>query len=155
MSIFLINLAIKGSIDIGINPILMRDYGFLISILTTTTIYFIVGIVSVLIYDYYGNDFLMIESLKESYFTGEEIKTTNKVTRLIAKNSKYSKFFLGLFLAIKNPGLMVVYMRKGFYLYNGFAGREVKLLLLLNLLIINMYWNIMMYFGVSIWDLLF
>ena len=151
-SVFLINLSVKGFIDIILNPILMIEFGYLLSILSTTLIYATIGIISVKLYDLYKIDCLMIESLKESQYNHDQISNKNRLVNLITKWAKRSRPLLGLLLSLKNTGLMVIYRRDGFHLYNGFAGKNIKLVFLINSLLVSIIWNTVVYTGFSIWE---
>jgi len=136
---------IKGAIDLFLDPYLMESFGYFYSLKITTSIYFIIGIVSVILYDYYEVDCLRLEALKRAHFYGKEINGKNRLIRLITRRSKKGKFILSLSLASKNPGLMVIYLRDGFGLYNGFSGKYILLYFLLNTVLINIYWNGIIY----------
>ena len=151
-SIFLLNIAIKEVIDLVLNTILMIRFGYIVSLFTTTLIYVLFGIISVKIYDYYKKDCLMIEDLKESQHNGNLIQKENRLIRLIEKLARKNKTLLSLILSFKNPGLTVIYYRDGFHLYNGFTGKNIKTIFLVNSIIINIYWNTILYTGFSMWE---
>lgn len=153
-SIFLLNIAVKEIIDLVVNPILMFKFGYFFSLITTTLIYILIGIISVKIYDYHKVDCLMIEELKESQHNGTLIKKENRLIQLIEKWANKNKKLLSLVLSFKNTGLPVVYYRDGFHKYNGFTGKNIKLIFLINSFIVNLYWNTIIYTGFSLWETL-
>lgn len=132
----------------------MVEFGYFLSLLCTTTIYTFIGILSVKVYDYYGIDCLWLEQLKKSQCEGDIFDSSNPLIRFIEKWIKKNKKFLGLLLSFKNPGLMVIYYRDGFYQYNGFTGKNIKLIFLVNIVLINLYWNSIIYTGFSLWEFL-
>lgn len=150
-SIFSLNLVIKGIIDLILDPVLVIELGYFISLIISTLIYIIVGIISVKIYDHYRTDCLWIEALKETQYNNEQIPVPNHLIRFILKWSKKDGIVLRFLLSLKNTGLMVIYYRDGFKLYNGFTGKNLKLLFLINSFIINLYWYLVLYTGFSLW----
>lgn len=150
--IFAINIAIKFIIDMEITPFLIIKHSYIFSFITTNIIYALIGIISVFLYDKFKGDPVMIEALKKHQSEGGHLKYKNKLIKFILKRNKKNKFILNALLFFKNPGLMVIYHRDGSYLYNGFKGKYIKLLYLIYLLFMNLYWNTMVYFGISIWD---
>lgn len=153
-SIFILNLIVKEIIDLILTPILIIELGFVVSFLTTVLIYIIIGIVSVNIYDSSKTDCLWIEGLKESQHNGSLFSKKNRLTKFIEKWMKKNRKLLGLLLSFKNPGLMVVWERDGFSQYNGFTGKNIKLRFLINTIVINIYWYILLFTGFSIWEFL-
>lgn len=150
--IFAINIAIKFIIDVEITPSLIINYSYFYSFMTTNVIYALIGIISVFLYDKFKGDPVMIEALKKYQNEGGHLKHKNKLIKFILKRNKKNKFILNALLFFKNPGLMVIYQRDGSYQYNGFKGKHIRLLYLVYLLFMNLYWNTMVYFGISIWD---
>lgn len=150
-SIFLLNLAVKEIIDIGLTPFLIIKFGYVTSLVSTILIYFVIGIISVTLYDKYRKDFLLIETLKRAISLNEEIPDANKLIHFILKWMNKSKFILGLLLSFKNPGLLVVYYRDGCELYNGFSGRNIKWSFSRNILLIQFYYHVFLYTGFSLW----
>jgi len=157
-SIFFINLAVKEAIDVILNPILMAEFGYFISFLITTVIYILIGILSVNIYDSSQSDCLWVEEYKHSKDSGKSIIVQNRIIRFVEKWANKNKYILGLLLSFKNPGLYVIFFRKGSYLFNGFSERKIKILFLVNIIIINVYWNTIVYSGmpffILIWHLI-
>lgn len=143
-SIFLFNISIKGIIDWILNPILMVEFGYVISLITTTLIYIIIGIISVKLYDNKGEDLFGVENYKEN-------KKTSKRSILGYIINFFKIFILGLILSLKNTGLVVIVFRAGSYLYNGFTGNFIKIIFLVYALIINVAWNILMYILSPLW----
>jgi len=152
-SVFVLNFGIKGLIDFIINPILILEFSFLISLLITILIYTLLGILTVKIYDYYQTDFLMIEALKQSQLLCGQI-SGSRLLRFINRRAQKNKKILGLLLTSQNTGLFVLYFRDGFYQYNGFSGKNIKNIFFLNLFIIEFYWNTILYTGFSFWKLI-
>ncbi len=157
-SIFFINLGIKGIIGLIVNPILMIKFDYAISLSITFLIYILIGIFSVKIYDKYRKDCLWIEALKEALHKDQGFPQKNKIIKRILRWTKRNNTILSLSLSWMNTGLVVIFRRPGFYLYNGFTGRSIKLVFLVNSLIINIYWNTVIFVLVPIfillWDIL-
>ena len=153
-SIFLLNLIVKEIIDIILTPILIIELGFVVSFTTTVLIYIIIGIISVKIYDNSKVDCLWIEEFKESQYNGNLFSKKNRLTNFIEKWTRKNRKILGLLLSFKNPGLMVVYQRDGFHQYNGFTGKNIKLIFLVNIFLTNVYWYTFLFTGFSIWEFL-
>ena len=128
------------------------EMGYLSSVLVTTIIYILIGILSVKIYDYCKKDYLLIEALKDAE-KNNQTSELNFIIKLILKWTRKNKTILGLLLASQNPGLIVIYYREGSFLYNGFVGKNMKIFFFINLLIVNVYWNTAIYTGVSIFNL--
>lgn len=129
----------------------MFEVGYWISVSIITFIYIIIGIASVNLYDRHRDDCLMIEYLKEFQFKNDQVIEKSRIVSFITKWSKRSRFLLDLLLSLKNTGLMVIYRRDGFRLYNGFTGKGIKLSFLINSLLVSVLWNSAIYTGFSIW----
>lgn len=153
-SIFLLNIIVKEIIDLILTPILIIELGFVISFITTIFIYLVIGVISVKIYDNSKIDCLWIEEFKESQHTGNLFFKENRLINLIERWTKKNKILLSLILSFKNTGLMIIYFRDGFHLYNGFTGKNIKLMFLINTIIINVYWYIILFTGFSLWEFL-
>lgn len=151
-SIFLLNIAVKELIDWLLNPILMINLGYVKSLIITTLLYIIIGIISVKLYDKKGEDL----------FGAEKYKRDKKVScnsTLINSTLNFLKIFiLGFILSLKNTGLVVIVFRKGSFLFNGFQGNPIKLIFLIYALFINIIWNIVIYFCspffVMVWEII-
>lgn len=150
-SIFFINFGIKEVIDFILTPILMIEFGYILSLLTTTSIYLLIGIASVKIYDRHKQDCLYIEALKKAQADNKPLTKRNKLTEFILSWTKRNKIIFSLLLTFKNPGLFVIYFRDGVNLFNGFAGKNIKIIFLINLLVMNLYWNFVIYTGTPLW----
>lgn len=155
-SLFLINLGIKGLIDFIVAPFLVVQFDYATCFYLLMSIYVLVGIVSISIYDKGKKDILFIESLKEAMQKHEELLEYNKLTRFIIKKSKGERKrpLLILLLSFKNPGLAVLYMREGSRTYNGFTSWVIFYFFLVNIFIMNIYFMIVLYTGFSFWGLL-
>lgn len=155
-SIFLINLGIKALIDFIVAPFLVVQFDYATCFYLLMSIYVLVGIISIYIYDKDRKDILFIESLKEAMQKHEKLLEYNKLARFIIKKSKGEKKrpFLILLLSFKNPGLAVLYMRDGFKQYNGFTSWIIFYFFLVNIFIMNIYFMIVLYTGFSFWRLL-
>lgn len=156
-SIFLINLGIKGLIDFGIAPVIVASYGYFVCFCVLTMVYLLVGIISISIYDNHKSDFLFVESLKEAMEKNNPVFGYNRLIRFIIRKSNGNKKrpFLIMLLSFKNPGLAVIYMRDGYYLYDGFAKDwTVFYFFIVNIFIMNIYFTIVLYTGFSIWKIL-
>lgn len=152
--LFSINLGIKTLIDFKLTPFLMKDYDYLKCFLYTNIIYLMIGIISLLIYDYYKIDICGLESLKKAQENKEAIEDESWLIKFILQRDKKNKFFLGLLLSFKNPSLPVIYFREGFNLFNGFTKIKIGISFVLYIIIINIYWNTMVYLGISLWDII-
>lgn len=150
-SIVLINLGVKGLLDFVLSPILVIEFGFLNCFYLLMFIYILVGVVSLCIYDYGKEDLLFIESLKKAQKEHQEVLGYNKLIQFIIKKSKKSRNrpFLIFLLSLKNPGLSVIYMREGSFLYNGFTNWIVFYFFLVNIFVINLYFITILYTGFS------
>lgn len=155
-SIFLINLGIKGLVDFVLAPFLVIQFDYATCFYALMSIYILVGIISIFMYDKGKKDILFIESLKEAMQKHEKLLEYNKLIRFIIKKSKGEKKkpLLILLLSFKNPGLAVVYMREGFHLYNGFTNWSIFYFFLVNIFIMNLYFMIVLYTGFSFWELI-
>jgi len=151
-SVFLLNLAVKEIIDVILTPFLIISLGYISSLFITITIHCLIGIFSIKLYDNYKKDFLLIEALKRALFLNEKILTSNKLIGFILKGMSKSKFILGLLLSLKNSGLLVIYYRDGYDLYNGFSGKNIRWSFIRNILLIQIYYHILMYTGFSLWE---
>lgn len=151
-SIFIINLTIKTLIDAWLTPFLMQKHGFLNCFIITNIIYGLLGVICVFIYDSLKKDWLMIEALKKYQLEGGHLRHKNKLIKFILKKNTKHEFVLDGLLFFKHPGLFVIKKRDGIAQYNGFAGKNIMLLYLTYLLIMNIYWNSMVYLSISIWD---
>lgn len=131
----------------------MTNFGYKISLITTTLIYIVIGIVSVRLYDHYkGGPLSFIESWK---LNKEDEAQTTRLNYII---SFFGKVILSIVLSFKNTGLFVLVFRKGSYLFNGFAGKYIKLIFLINSFLINVIWNIVIYYlspiFIMIWEII-
>ena len=151
-SIFLINLIIKEFIDALLTPIIMFEFGLIKCFIFTMIVYSIKGFITVRLYDYYRTDCIMMEGLKEAQHNNNQINEYNKLVKFIIKKSKNNRKKLILLLAFKNPGLPVLYMRDGFYLYDGFTNTRIIYYFFLNIFIMNIYWNTIVFTGFSLWE---
>ena len=159
---------------------MIGSFGPIISTIITIPIYIIFGIIFVKIYDFYRIDF-EIEEYKKARFNNEEFVPKNRITKLLVKFSgkgkkianflkkfiksknrikKITNFLNKLILMILsalsfNPGLMVIHFRPGYNLYNGFAGKSIKIYFLVSIIITNIYWNLAWYTGFSILNFIF
>ena len=154
-TIFLLNLGVKMAIDGPLSTELMINLGYLISLMLSILIYVIIGIVSVKIYDRHGDNSLGLEFIKESLSKEEEVQITNPLIKFIVNIRKKSgNFILGILLSAKNPGLFVVLYRKVPCLYDGFPEVKIKWCFFRNIILVETYWNTIVYFGVSEWEIL-
>jgi len=153
-SIFLLNLTVKEIIDIGLTPFLIIKYGYTISLILTIIIYLLIGVLSVVLYDQYKKDFLLIEALKRKLANNEEISASNKLICFIIRWIHKGKFVLGILSSFKNPGLLVLLYRDGFDLYNGFTGKNIWWSFLRNIFLIQIYYHLFLYTGFSLWEYL-
>jgi len=146
-SIFLLNGIFKGIIDMILIPVLMSKLGYIVSLTLTTLIYLFIGIVTIKIYDFYKIDCLMIEALKKSQYNNTPIENNGVIVKLILKWAQKNKIVLEILLASQNTGLVVIYLRDGFYSYNGFYGKNIKLFFFIYSFVISIYWNTVIYIG--------
>lgn len=142
-SVILLNICVKTFIDFALNPILIAEFQYITSVTITTIIYLIIGIASVKIYDIHRVDYVWIESLKRAQFHYAlgKIKNGNIISKFILKRGWFNRLLIGLIFALKNPGLAVIYLRKGSYKYNGFTEKNIKIHFVLYLLFTNILWN--------------
>ena len=155
-SIFLINLGVKWIIDTPFNLILMVEFGYTISVITTTILYIIIGIISVKLYDHHKKDIFHFEKYK---YEGSIKKYDNKIIAILMIVVNFFKSLaVGFVLSLKNTGLPVILFREGSYLYNGFPGIIIKLIFLIYALLINVIWNTIIYFCspffIMVWEII-
>ena len=142
-SVIFLNICVKTFIDLVLNPILIAEFKYVTCVAITTSIYLFIGILSVKMYDKQRSDYFWIESLKRAQFhyAQGKIKNGNIISKFILKRRWFNRVLIGLIFAFKNPGLMVIYLRKGFHKYNGFTGKNIKLHFIMYLLFTNIFWN--------------
>jgi hypothetical protein len=148
-SIFLINIAIKETIDFVINPILMIELGYTISLAITTSFYVIIGIISVKLYDKKGEDLFGIETYKQNRIIKNYDNKLIAILMMVV--NLFNMFMLGLVSSLKNTGLPVIIFREGSFLFNGFTGNFIKIIFLVYAIIINASWNVLMYALSPLW----
>lgn len=153
-SIFLLNLAVKEIIDILLTPFLIIEYGYITSLISTIIIYIIIGVLSVILYDRYKKDVLLIETLKKAMSLNEKVPDSNKLIHFVLRWMNKGKFVLGILSSFKNPGLLVLLYRDGYNLYNGFTGKNIWWSFLRNIFLIQIYYHIFLYTGFSLWEYL-
>ena len=146
-SFFVINIIIKELIDWLLNPILMVELGYWSSTLITTAIYLIIGFTTVRMYDSKKIDSYGFEFTKN---TREEWNNIKNLGQLVVE-----LFKTGFLFYLKNAGLFVIYFRKGSYLYNGFADKNMKRFFIIYLILINILWNVLVLLGISVFKLIF
>lgn len=146
-TIFLINIVVKEFIDFILTPIVFIEFGIFSSFIFSTIVYLFVGIISVVWYDKHKTDCLGLEAFKEAQEKNTQIENSNRLIKFILNQTKNNKKKIGLLLSFKNPGLVVIYLRDNHHLYNGFTGKNIKRVFLVNLLLLNLYWNITIYLG--------
>lgn len=93
----------------------------------------------------------MLEVLKKYQEKGGHLEHKNRLIRFILKNDKKNEFALNGLIFLKNPAAFVIKKRDGIAQYNGFAGKNIMVFYLIYLLLMNLYWNAMVYFGIHIW----
>ena len=155
-SIFLINLGIKGLIDAILAPFLVIEFGYINCFYLLVSIYILVGVFSLHLYDKGKKDILFMESLKEAMDKNQELLEYNKLSRFIIRKTRGRKKrpILIILLSFKNPALAIIFMRKGYFLYNGFINWINFYFFLVNIIIMNVYFTIVLYTGFSVWKLL-
>ena len=143
---FLINLLINIWIKLRINPELVIKYGYILSVLISTAIIMVVGIIFIKIHDYYKID--LLEKFKKS--RGDEDRVFNKTERFIMKWEKKGSWFLFLALTLGDSIVAVIYYREGSYRFNGLPTWKIKGLFFLSVFTINAYFNAGIYTGISL-----
>lgn len=151
-AILAVNLIIKTSIDALLTPYLMQEYGPVNCFISTNIIYGVMGVLCVFWYDTLKKDWLMIEALKKYRLNGGHLLHKNRIIRFLLKKNKWGDFVKRGALFFKHPALYVIEYRDGISLYNGFAGKNTVILYLVYLLLMNLYWNGMVYLGIHIWS---
>ena len=142
-----LNFGIKGTVDYILAPTIITCFGYSISLSITIILYFIIGIVTIKLYDFYKIDLVEIEKFKENNHEHIETKYDNKIIQIIQKinNMKVwnlNKYILLAVLSLSiNPGLVVIYFRNGFKQYDGFKENHIKHYFFLSIIISNILWN--------------
>lgn len=91
---------------------------------------FILRYLLILIYDLIKKDWLLIESLKARRGNRE-----NHITRRIKKLKELGNIFLILTLVFTDSVLTVLYLRRGYFDWNGIKGIDIKILFTISNLI--------------------
>lgn len=146
-SFFVINIIIKEILDWLLNPILMIELHYWLSTLITTTIYLIIGFVTVRRYDSKETDSFGFEAIKG---TREELNNKKNLGQLVMEI-----FRTGFLFYLKNAGLFVIYFRKGSNLYDGFTDKNMRNFFLIYLVLINILWNVLVLLGISVFRIIF
>lgn len=121
----------------------MIELGYIRSVIITTLIYLFIGIISIKIYDTHKVDYFWLESLKraQAKYARSQIKNGSFFYRFILRRGWFNRLAISSVFSLKNPGLTVIYLRKGSYRYNGFSGKNIKLHFAIYLLFANVFWN--------------
>lgn len=147
-SVFSIHLGIKETIDWGLTTLIMLDIGlglgYVLSYLITTLIYILLGVLYLKIYALYKNELRMFEDLKEIQNTDLEVKK-KWVIRLILKIVGSKQLLLVIVLYLKNPGLLIVWLR----INSKYSEFKIKFIVGLYLFSISAIWNLIIYLGIS------
>ena len=143
---FLINLLVNIWIKLRINPELVMEYGYILSVFISTAIIMVVGVIFIRIHDYYKID--LLEKFKKS--RGDEKHIYNKTEKFIMKWEKKGSWVLFLALTLGDSIVAVIYYREGFYRFNGLPTWKIKGLFFLSVFTINAYFNAGIYTGISI-----
>lgn len=135
----------KGIVDWALVPFLITELGYIISIIVTILIYIFIGLLFVKKYDSYKIDFLKIEHLKK-------VQLNKGATNYLLIFVRWLK---GLIFCSHNTGIPVLYHRHGKYLYDGFSeDKNIIKIFILDILLIGIYWNTVIYTGISVLELL-
>lgn len=146
----LINLLVNFWIKLRINPELVMEYGYILSVFISTAIIMVVGVIFIKIHDYYKID--LLEKFKKS--RGDEDRFFNKTERFIMKWEKKGSWILFLALTLGDSIVAVIYYREGSYRFNGLPTWKIKGLFFLSVLTINAYFNAGIYTSISIGEYL-
>jgi hypothetical protein len=106
---------------------------------------------SVAIHDWIGKDIIFINKWR----TNQEKRVReykNPFIRFLMKRNFLNKLIICSGLSLKNLGLLILYLRKK----NGNWIDKIVIgfYFLIATICINLYWNAMVYFGISFWDLI-
>lgn len=142
----LINLLVNYGIKARVNPELVIKYGYTFSVLISTAIIVVVGVIFIRLHDYYKID--LLEKFKKS--RGEKDRVFNRTERFIIKWEKKGSWFLFIALILGDSIIAVLYYREGSYKFNGLPTWKIKVLFFSSVLIINAYINALIYTGISI-----
>ena len=154
-SIIALNFGLNTVIEVEIIPRLILKYGYLNSFLVTMVIFFIIGVVSVTLYDIHKKDIFKIEALKENPSLFYNNSGSNKLIKFILKWEQKSRLLFIIILSFKNPGLFVLYFRKGVFLFNGFSDRKIGIYFLGIIILISSILIGLEVGVISIWKLIF
>ena len=149
------NFVIKYIIDWPLTIKLMGHYNYFISLSIVIMIYFLWGIISVKLYDYFKVD-LGIEKFKEYQINNREVDFTNKFIKIITSKSGMNKFSLGIAITwLIKPGLSIIYFRNGCYKYDGFNSKEMVMFFIKNILFSCIVWSLFIFCIHLLYNLLF
>ena len=154
-SIIALNFGLNTGIEIKLIPYLILKYGYTNSFLLTIGIFFTIGVVSVILYDLCKKDLFKIEALKENPSLFYNNSGSNKLIKFILKWEQKSRLLFIIILSFKNPGLFILYFRKGFFLFNGFSDTRIGLYFLGIIFLISSILIGIEAVGISIWRLIF
>lgn len=148
--IFASNAALKLLIDYPLNYRLMIEFGYRKSFIITSLIYIFIGLISVVIHDWIGKDIIFMRKWRENQKKITAYK--NPFVKFLMKRSFFNKLVICFGLSFKNLGLLILYLRKK----NGNWVDTIVLgfYFLIAAVSINLYWNAMVYSGISLWDLI-
>ncbi len=137
-----------------INPAFVYLLGYTISVVASTIVTIVIGIIMLKLYDLFKVDWFLLESLKKAHQDKNQLHSENKALQLIIKWAESNKKLLFLFFFLRDAFVTVIYFRKGAFLYDGFQETRIKLLFFASALSINIWWNAIIYTGFSLFDYL-
>lgn len=125
------NMAIKIFVYIPIAKI----YGFWVGILLMFLSSFFLRYLIILVYDYFKEDILLVEYLKERREQKQEVLRHTYATRQIVRSQKNSsKFLLLIGLVCFDPIITILYYREGAYKWNNIPNKKTLFLFMISVL---------------------
>lgn len=147
--IFVLNLLVKGVlIEVILIRFLILNLGFLVSVGITIIIFSLYGILSIKYYDGISGDVLNINEKGKFLINNNEKSSIKKLWNIILK------WFGGLVLCTQNTGLHVIFHRNITGSLNKFS-KGIIIVFLLDIIIVSIYINTFIYFGISIYESIF
>lgn len=142
----LANLGMTKGFDFILYPLVIYFFGVIWGGLIMIFLSFIICYLTILFYDWSKKDWLGVETMKML----KELEHHHYIYKFITSIIKKSDPIVMILLSIKfDPFITVIYMRHGTHRFNGLSRRDWKIFFS-SLLIANIYWTVISYFGINI-----